>query len=456
MRKFLLGVLLLCYSGWLYAAELTPWMRAEWTSEAPRFRELGIDPQALGRDLGERVLVFAHPLRDVSLPGADGPRNFKQVRFSSSVARIDLPAPELKRILFDLNRVKEFNPLLTQSNVVQADGRNIVARYRIEVPLPVLSLKMDFRVKHLREEDSMSAVILDGQAESLLAMLGGFSEDMSRQAGLFRTEVIALDAGHSLVVNTAWIEMHPNSWVGKLALKQYPEIQVVMPYLTATTVTESIRRRFSPVGRHVGDVPGYSTTPALQPLLESLSANGFVALLHPAPQPPLIPGAKAGPRYVSVATRLDMPPARARSTSTQFARWPEVFPEIRGLKVSTQPKITDLDLKIRVGLSVLTLPFDVKTRNWHSPQGLEFARLSGDLERVEGSGEWLPRGDGTLLYVSAGFVLGDDAPWLVRKLHDIAKDLPFIDELSTMAVEMGALTRFKPWVERQGQQVATK
>ncbi len=458
LSALLLGLL----AGLTSAADVLPWMRAEWSSEAPFLQELGLEPKTLAQQLGnDQVLVLAHPLRDITIPGVNGPRTFKQVRFSSAIARVDLPAAELKEALFDLNRVKEFNKLITHSEVVTRDGRNYVARYRINVPLPVFSIKVDFRAKHILDGDSMSAIIIDGEVNSVLAVLGGFNESLANQPGLARTEVIALDAKRSLVVTTGWGRLEPTSWLVKLALKQYPEIQVVAPYVGVATISEAVRRRFNPESRRImdGEIPAYDSLVSLQPLFERFSQHGYVSLMHPAAPPAAIKGAQPSMRFVSTAGRLNLPIAQAPALSTQFERWPEPFPELRKIKVKEQPKATDLDMKVRVGLSILTVPFDVQTRNvWETPRRLEFFRLKGDFQRLEGGGEWRPLANNdSLLFISSGFILGDNVHWMVRMAHDIVKDVPFIDELATMAVQMGLLTRFTPWVEQQaGRRVAQK
>lgn len=428
-----------------------PWMLANWTSEAPRLRDLGLSAPEVATAVDQHVLSFAHPLRSVSVPGPKGLRRYPAVRFVSSVARIDLPAPALKAILFDVHRTPDFSRLITGTKLIASDGRNAVARYRVEVPLPVLSVKAEFRIKHLIEDDSVSSLLLDGHAKSLLAMLGGMTEDLSEQPGLSRIEVLPVDEGRSLVVVTGWSDFQPTSWFTKLAFKEYPEIRVVLPYVGTAAVAEAIRHRLNPaLPRQEEATPGLTQLARLRPLIERLSAHGAVALLHPRYND-LDPAYKnPALRYVSVASRVAVPAERARQLSTTYPRLPEVFREIRRLDSAPRPDGADLDLRLRVGVSVLTIPFDLRTRTtWASPNRLEFQSTAGDLERFQGAAEWWPRGNDSLMFVSAGFLLGDDAPFFARMAHRIVKDVPYADELAALAAQLVAMVRMAPWLERK-------
>lgn len=448
----LLGLWLSLVAFSLHAADTpAPWMMANWTSEAPRLRDLGLAPAEVATAVDQHVLTFAHPLRSVSVPGPQGLRRYPNARFVSSVVRIDLPAPTLKAILFDVHRSPDFSRLITGTKLIASDGRNAVARYRVEVPLPVLSVKADFRIKHLIEDDSVSSILLDGHAKSLLAFLGGMTEDLSEQPGLSRVEVLPVDESHSLAVVTAWSNFQPTSWFTRLALKEYPEIRVVAPYVGTAAVAEAIRHRLNPaLPRQEDAPPSFGQLPRLRPLLERLSQHGAVALMHPryngqdpAYKTPAL-------RYVSVASRVNLPAERARALSTSYPRLPEVFREIRSLNTAPRPDGADLDLRLRVGVSVLTIPFDLQTRtSWASPNRLEFLSTAGDLERFQGAAEWWPRGNDSLMFVSAGFLIGDDAPFFARMAHRIIKDVPFADELAALAGQMVAMLRMQPWLERQ-------
>jgi len=425
-----------------------PWMRADWTPSAPRFHDSGLDPQALGNALGHRLLAFRWPAQTTVLPGAGGPHTFANAQYVSAVARLDIPARQGLRLLHDFDNYKNLFPLMTESSVEAQDGRNVITRNRIELPLPVASFKMDFRVKNRIEDDgSVASMLVDGQASSALAMLGGASESLRDQPSLSRAEIIPLDAGHCLIVFTWWERYELTSWIALMVQREYPEIVELTPYIAVAGALEAIREKYSfpDDSRETTSPPEYSDFNGLQNIVERYSAWGPVVILHP--EPGLHAPGSSYLRYVSVAGRLHRSLDDSRRQLTSYSRLPEALPEIRKVSASPQGQDTDLALQLHIGLSVIGFPLDLGLHNhWNNPARLDFTRTSGDLARLYGSCEWQAEGQDTLLIATSADSIDQHAPWLLGMFHHMIEQVPYAGEITLMVVQEIALLRLEKWV----------
>lgn len=432
-----------------------PWMLEDWTGEAPHLADLGLRPQELARALDNRLLTFAHPERSVSLPGANGPRHFSNARFITTVARVDLPVQTLRRKMRDFSSYKTFFPMLTGSDVVAMNGKNQLVRFRIEIPMPALaSFVIDFRFKQKLEDDgSISGVMIDGEAKSLVAMIGGMTDELKDQPVMTRWEFLPVSKNQSLLVFTYWDRVDFKNYFSRKLLEQYPELHVVGPYMISAGAVESIRHKYSiPVSNPVRKgIPDWSGLAYLQPYIERLSAFGYVGILEPEHvlsemkmQKPL--------RYSVLATRVSAPPAQARGMMTDYPALPGVMKELKGIEVNDRGREIDLDLDIRFAFMVIRFSLDMGLRNtWASPERLEFRRTSGGLARLSGAAEWHPLPDNphSLVLTTIAHEVGDEAPLVLRLAHRIVERIPFAEALAGMGVQIVVMERMKPWVEKQ-------
>lgn len=439
-------------------APIAPWMLAPWQNPAPRLAEAGLRPGELALAIGRRLVILPHAPRDIVLPSRTGPRSWRQAGFLSAVAVVDLPAETLRRRMADFGGYRSLFPLLPDSEVVALDGANLVARYRLEIPLPATAtFTVDFRVKHTLETDgSISALLIDGTAESLIAMLGGMTDNLADQPVAARWEFLPLNANQSLLVFTYWDRLELRSFFARKVMEAYPELKVAGPYLATLMASEAIHRNFiRTVPRTATRAPqGMATLGALRPVLERFSRNGHVAIV----EPDLVPAPGAAPlplRYVTLATRVAAPPAAAQATATRYHRLPEAIRELRRVEVQDRGRDVDLDLGIHFGVLIIRFSMDLKVRNtWTAPQRLEFVRTAGDLAQLRGASEWhaLPGEPGTLMLVSAAHEVGEEAPLLLRMAHKLVDRLPWIDQLGSLAAQVVVMERMKPWIEHNAAQ----
>ncbi|MDQ8037991.1 MAG: hypothetical protein REI12_11260 [Pedobacter sp.] len=435
----------------LAAAKIAPWMMADWENPAPHLADAGINPKDVADSIGPRLMLFSHAPRDISIPGTKGARRFSGARFVSAVAKVDLPAATLRRRLQDFASYKSLFPMLTQSEVMALDARKVVARYRVEIPLPALAtVTVDFRIRHNIETDgSVSALLLDGRAESLIAMLGGMTDELADQPVLSRWEALPIDARRSVLVFTYWDRIELKSFFARKLMEAYPELRVVGPYMVAAGAAEAVHRNFVSPQQVNQDIvpPGVTSLAGARYFMNELSRNGAVVFLEP--EMVLAPTLKTTPlRYSSVATRLRTSPAAARKQATQYAQLPTVIKEIKSVDVQDRGQQVDLGLDVSAGLMMLRFSLDLDVRNtWVSPDRLEFRRTRGNLAQLRGASEWHALGDDTLMLTSAAHELGEDAPLLLRLAHRIVDSVPYGDTLGGMAAQLVIMERMRPWIE---------
>ncbi|MGH8493932.1 MAG: hypothetical protein ACRERR_12645 [Moraxellaceae bacterium] len=453
IRKVLVLLLLLPAMATQAADKVKPWMMADWENPTPRLADAGISPKDVVDSIGPRLMLFSHAPREVSLPGAKGLRRFQGARFVSAVARVDLPAATLRRRLQDFSSYKNLFPMLTQSEVMALDSRKVLARYRVEIPLPALAtITVDFRIRHNIEADgSVSALLIDGRAESLIAMLGGMTDELADQPVLSRWEVLPVDARRSLLVFTYWDRIELKSYFARKLMEAYPEMRVVGPYMVAAGAAEAVHRNFVSPQQVSQDIipPGMASLAGARHFMNDLSQYGAVVLLEP--EMVLSPTLKTTPlRYSSVATRLRAETDAARRQATQYARLPDVIKEIKSVDVRDRGQQVDLGLEVSAGLLMLRFSLDLDVRNtWVSPERLEFRRTRGNLAQLRGASEWYALGDSgdTLMLISAAHELGEDAPLLLRLAHRIVDSVPYGDTLGGMAAQLVVMERMRPWIE---------
>lgn len=436
------------------ADPVEPWMLAPWQNPAPHLADAGVRPAELALAIGRRLVILPQAPRDIVLPSAHGPRSFRQARFVSAVAVVDVPADTLRRRLGDVTGYRNLFPLLPESEVVAMDGPNLVARYRLEIPLPATAtFTVDFRVKQSLEDDgSISALLIDGTAESLVAMLGGMTDNLADQPVAARWEFLPLNPRQSLVVFTYWDRLELKSFFARKFMEAYPELRVAGPYLAAMMASEAVHRAFlRNVPKTAARAPqGRESLGRLYPVVERLSRHGHVAVLEPDLVP--APGATPLPlRYVTVATRVGAPPAAAQDWSTRYHRLPEAIKELRDIGVRDRGHEVDLDLDIHFAVLLIRFSLGLDVRNtWVAPNRLEFARTAGELAQLRGAAEWHAPGDapGTLMLVSAGHEVGSEAPLLLRMAHKLSDRVPWIDQMGSLVAQLVIMERMAPWIEK--------
>lgn len=435
-------------------AKVPAWMLAPWDNPAPHLADLGVDAPTLAKSMGSRLVVLPHPSRDIMMPGAKGERGFRNARFVSAVARIDIPASTLRRRMHNFTDYRSIFPLMTDSTVEAMDGQNVVARYKIEIPIPALgNFSINVRVKNKLEDDgSISVMLVDGKAESLLAMLGGATDELAGQPVLVRWEFIPLNDRQSLVVMTYWDQIKLKSFFAQKIAELYPELDIVRGYVLSAGATEAIHRMFTMprVENQEKPAPGKASFGALSDILAKLTEHGPAAVLEP--ETVTTAGVKKPLRYATAAYSIKALPAYTRSLSTTYSRLVEPQKELKKISVKAREGGADLGLDVRIAILLIRFSVGVDlATNWEGPDRLEFHRTAGDIARIRAAAEWIPTSDEqrTLMLVSVGHELGEDAPFILRMAHRITEQVPYADTMGMLIVQMVAMERMRWWVEKQ-------
>lgn len=437
-----------------HAAKVPAWALQPWQNPSPYFADLGVQPAALSQAIAGRMITAAHAPRNIALPGEKGVRHFQNARFVSSIARVDLPAATLRRRLQDFTDYRAIFPLLTQSEIVVLNDRDVVSRYRLEIPLPAMvTFAIDVRIKNRLEEDgSISVMLLDGKAESLLAVLGGATDELASQPVVGRWEFVPINDRQSLIVFTYWDQVKLKSFFARKVAEEYPELDVVRPYILTAGAVEAIHRQFvTPLLKpQEQDPPGLHTFSKLAKLLERWSQQGPVVLLEP--EQVALNKTQSPLRYSTVIKNIQAPAAQSRKFSTQYARLVEPHKELKKMTVKPRDNGADLGLDVRVALMLIRFSIAVDLATvWESPERLGFHRTAGELARLRAAAEWHPVADDkqTMMLVSIAHELGDEAPLVLRMAHRMTQHVPYADTLGMLIVQMVALERMKPWLEKQ-------
>lgn len=446
-------VILSLFSSTAFAA-VPAWMLAPWDSPAPHLKDLGYEPTALAKSIDRRLVVLAHAPRDITVPSAKGARFFPKARFVSAVSRVDIPAATLRRRLQNFTDYRSLFPLVTQSTVEAMEGNNVVSRYRVEIPLPALgNFTIDVRVKNKIEEDgSISVMLLDGKAESLLAILGGATDELAGQPVVIRWEVVPVSARQSLLVMTYWDQVRLKSFFARKIDEIYPELNTIRPYMVAAGSAEALHRLFSNTVLSTQEAapPGKSSFDSLNAVLAEGVKNGPALILEP--EQVVLSGKKSPLRYATVAYPIAASVPLSRTLSTRYSRLVESQKELKNITVKERERGADLGLEITVSILLLRISVDLDlATNWEDTDRLEFHRTAGQIARLRAAAEWHPLQDeqNTLMFVTIGHELGNDAPFFLRMAHRITEQVPYADTLGMALVQMVAMERMKKWVEKQ-------
>lgn len=426
------------------------WMRADWAPTLPHLADAGLEPRTLGNLVGNRLFLFRQAPRETVLPGPQGPRRFADTRYVTAVARVDIPAEQARAVLQDFAGYRNLFPLMKKAEVQAVDGANVLSADRLSMPLPVASFQVGLRLKNRLESDgSIVSMLVDGQAESTLAMLGGFTDTLRSQPAAARWEVFPLDARHALIALSVWSGVELQSGLAQKVAAQYPEIRELNSYIFAAGALEAVRSKYTTAAplRETTQAPGFAALDGLQPLIDRLSANGQVVVIHPEP----LPGEGGSLRYVTVIAPIHRSLERTVDLATQFPRMGEALPEVK--KVTVTPRGADFDvaLKTQLGVSLLSFPLDMTLLNHRaSPTRLEFQRSGGQVARIYGAMEWRSlSANNTLMLSSSAQVLGDDGPWLLRNFYKIVGLVPYAGSITLMSAQQIALMRLRTWAEAQ-------
>lgn len=412
----------------------------DWQNPAPH----GLDPfkgnpAALADLAADTVILYPHPPRDFTLEVKGKLKSYRNQQFVSAAVVLPVPAAAVAQTVRSYTGYAAFFPKTTLSQLKQQSGPHSLMHYhvRIDLPMPFPNVSEDILAQHTVEADgSVSARLIEAPMD----------------VGLARYEWFPLDARRTLLVFTTWTDLNSASFMLRTILHAFPDIRIAVPYVGNGFLAEAFRNRLAP-----SPVPAADTLPAIPPLqdlawtpdrkqrLSGLLDQGEVAFIHP---PVWIRGAADKPtdlRFITAIGRVAAPVDVTRQMTTDFARYPKIFPQVRKVKIHpTQNSGFDMDMKLGIGLGFLSLPVNISiSHNWSKDRSLLFKSFGGDLEQIQGYWRWEEAtvNSTTMLLHSAGKV-GEHPPHFLK----LAKYLPYNDFLPTMGAQLISLRKLERWV----------
>ncbi|HEX5277984.1 MAG TPA: hypothetical protein VFW42_09980 [Fluviicoccus sp.] len=432
--------LLLASLCFLPAAQAAVYGLNDWRNPAPH----GLDPfkgnaAAVADIAADTVFIYPHPVGDFPLEVRGKLRTYRGQQFVSAAVVLPVPAEAVAQTVRSYTGYASFFPKTTLSQLKQQSGPHTLMKYhvRVDLPMPFPNVSEDILAQHTVEADgSVSARLIDAPLD----------------VGLARYEWFPLDARRTLLVFTTWTDLNSASFLLRTILRAFPDIRIAVPYVGNGFLAEAFRNRLAP---SAAPVPAaMPATPPLQELawtpdrkqwLAGLLEHGEVAFIHP---PVWVRGPADKPgdlRFITAIGRIDAPVDVTRQMTTDFARYPKIFSQVRKVKIHpTQNSGFDMDMKLGIGLGFLSLPVNISlSHNWSKDRSLFFKSFGGDLEQIQGYWRWEEASvnSTTMLLHSAGEV-GDHPPHFLK----LAKYLPYNDFLPTMGAQLISLRKLERWV----------
>lgn len=434
------SLLLLLNLLFLSAAQAAVYGLNDWRNPAPH----GLAPfqgnAAAVADLAaDTVVLYPHPAADFTLEVKGKPRLYRNQQFVSAAVVLPVPVETVAQTVRTYTGYAAFFPKTTLSQLKQQSGPHTLMKYhvRVDLPMPFPNVSEDILAQHTVEADgSVSARLIEAPMD----------------VGLARYEWFPLDARRTLLVFTTWTDLNSASFMLRTILRAFPDIRIAVPYVGNGFLAEAFRNRLAP-----SPLPAAAALPAIPPMQElqwtpgrkqilaGLLTQGEVAFIHP---PVWIRGAADKPtdlRFITAIGRVNAPLDITRQMTTDFARYPKIFSQVRKVKIHpTQNSGFDMDMKLGIGLGFLSLPVNISlSHSWSKDRSLFFKSFGGDLEQIQGYWRWEEASvnSTTMLLHSAGEV-GDHPPHFLK----LAKYLPYNDFLPTMGAQLISLRKLERWV----------
>ncbi len=397
------------------------------------------DVAALAGLAGDSVFVYPHPLLSFQLEVNGKMRSYSAQRFASAAVVLPVPAEAVRAAIENYPGYAAFFPQTTLSKMLAREGRHTLMKYhvKIDLPMPLPNVSEDLTAQHTIENDhTVSARLIEAPVP----------------VGLARYEWFPLDDTHTLVTFTSWADLNSARFLLRTIMNAFPDIKLAVPYVGNGFLAETFRRKLN------ADAGPGANLPSLPPMplrvfgnderqrLSRLTVNGPVSFI----EPPLWVRTDDRPtdlRFITTIGRLNADPVRTREATVNYARYREIFPQVRKVKLENTANGFNVDLKLGVGLGFLSLPIRTSLAHvWDKDQSLVFNAYAGDVEHIHGRWRWeaQPEGAGTWMTLHSAGKVGAHPPYVLR----VAQQLPYNDFLPTMGAQVISLHKFSAWLDQ--------
>lgn len=446
-RSFSLAVVAtLTFSQAIFAS--TPSL-VTWTDPTPSaLQPFDGNAEALAELAGSTMFFYPQAKSTAALPYTSGPRTYQNVQYVTGAMVISAPVDQVEKLLTNYAGYAKLFPKVTESSVLvnqkvgnletdaNASVRSIVKYHMLIKILPLLSFDEDMLMQHERTRNSISTLILNAPI----------------QYGSGKFEWFPLKNGKTLVTLTQWGDLdRPKGFLVKTVLSAMPEIKYAVPNGVQGFVFESLRLRFNP------DIPTKAISmqnivPTLNlnsaqeaQVLKLLRQGGTVQFSH---RPVWMVSGNRPEKLSFVSTFYQMPTTMEKSKEglINLNNFSKIYRQVRKVKSNPLPSGgNEYDLKIGLGLGVLSIPMHVKLI--YMPEAgqnsFRFYSSGGDVEFVQGRVLFKELDSkNTLVNLTAAGKVGEDPPMLLK----LTKKLPYYDYLPSTGSAPIILEKTKTWL----------
>ena len=419
-RKPLIGITFFAACISISHAQIIPWQ--DYTPSA--LQPVNGSAAQLAQLAGSDIMIYSHPLREVSIPSKKGVLRYKNARFTTAAVVLSAKPEQIKQLLGQYSNYSKLFPTLTKATEIERQGNISQMKYHIHVPvpIPILSFNEDVVMQHQLLNNSIQTLIVDAPI----------------QYGMGKFEWHAVDSNHTLVTLTQWGDLDkPKGFLVSTILKALPEVKQGIPQSVDTFVLETLKRKFDPMGKlplqGPRQIPSKTLSSADTSLVQKLNyqSGSPVMFVHRPVNMPYSNRAEAL-QFVTTFATLNAPLARSAEVLTTPANYKQMFKQVS--KVDSKPipnqNGTDTTITVKVGLGVIAIPFRLKLNYFNEGQHRYYYQANGgDIEYMQGQMHFSELSNKqTFLSMTSASKIGDNAPFLLR----IGKSLPYADLLPTV------------------------
>lgn len=379
----------------------------------------------------DKIIIYAHPAVRTSVPTASKNPN-PTATFTSSAIVLPISSATVAKTLSQYDQYVGLFPTLKSAKLVEKSGNNSQMKYKVSIPtpIPVLNFNEDIIFQHQLGNNSLSSIVIDAPVPY----------------GIGKFEWFSLGDNKTLVTLTQWSDLNqPKGFLFSQILKSVPEAKMGIPGGTNAFILESLRKKFINLktsSLKPGEFP--------QPNLTQSQLNQLVQISRSSQQPvSFIDGISSVPyqhgrENLRFVTSYQYNPLNKE----QLQKWLKpnayqaIFPrQIKKINITDESNTSqNADIKVSVGLGVITIPFDFKLNfKYPDTSSNQFYANGGDLKYVKGQMDLQNTPQGTLFRLTSAVKIDDQAPFLLRAV----RSLPYHDLLPAVGANHVFLLKVK-------------
>lgn len=418
----------------------------DYKSPVPKLVEFNLNASDIAKLVEDKQMILTHPPTTISAPVKKGLKEFKDVIFVTSAMTINKPATEVRNIVLDYPKYKDFVPHTERSEVLKSKNGISLIETLVRIDTPIFDIKETIKLQYTLEDDGDITIL----------MRKGVVD-----ASLSRWEFIEISPKKTLAVYTSWTDLGSANFIVKTILKSDPDLKRAAPIALGAVVIEEFKKRAEgePPLPKLEDMPTKATQPKFAqgktvPIdtLTKLSKIGTLLFVHKAQW---INHPKEGKMefiYVTAGKVLEAPKEYVISKSTRFDRYKEFFHHVRNNKLISEsgnlrddPFDVKWRLKVGLGIMKIRIKYDLHYE-WLDRSTLAFNRTKGDIGHVNGVWEFIEiDSSSTLMMITGVSKVGKEGSLILRTSNSI----PNLEMIGTIIAQALIIEKQEPWIEKQ-------